>query len=135
MPPLLDTNILIYAFSDDGRAEQARGLLVAPFVLSVQALNEFSNVARRKLGYSWLDLRDAIADITVLAHRILPLDQDTQMRSLDIAERFGLSIYDALMLAAADRAGCALCLSEDMQHGMVIDGRVTIRNPFVAAGA
>ncbi|WP_200943278.1 MULTISPECIES: hypothetical protein [unclassified Rhizobium] len=44
--------------------------------------------------------------------------------------RFNLSIYDALMIAAALQADCHEIFSEDMQHGLVIDGRLTISNPF-----
>ena len=129
-PPLLDTNVLIYAVSDDRRGEKARALLAGSFVVSVQALNEFANVARRKLGFSWAEVRGAVSDFAVLAERIVALDHPLHLRGLELAERYDLSVYDALMLAAADRAGCAFCLSEDMQDGMLIDGRLTIRNPF-----
>ena len=47
-----------------------------------------------------------------------------------IAERDGLNVYDALIVASALEARCHMVLSEDMQNGRVIDGRLTIRNPF-----
>ncbi len=131
-PPLLDTNVLIYAFSDDRRGERARQLLTEPFVVSVQALNEFANVVRRKRGYSWAETRGALSDVVTMAQGVLALDHKAHLRGLDIAERFGLSTYDALMLAVADLAGCTICLSEDMQDGLLIDGNLAVRNPFAA---
>jgi len=50
--------------------------------------------------------------------------------ALKVAERDGVAFYDALIIAAALEAECATLLSEDMQHSRVIDGRLTILNPF-----
>ncbi|NGO63642.1 PIN domain-containing protein [Rhizobium daejeonense] len=130
-PPLLDTNILIYAFSDDQKAGRAQECLAQPFVLSTQALNEFANVALRKLGMTAPEVRIAIADICLLAEDIFPLDRRTHEMALDIAERYRLSFYDSLMLSAACLAGCPSCLSEDMQHGLLIEGGTTVANPFI----
>ncbi len=49
-----------------------------------------------------------------------------------MAQRHNFSTHDAMILAAALEAGCATLWSEDMQHGMGVDGRLTIRNPFLA---
>jgi predicted nucleic acid-binding protein len=57
------------------------------------------------------------------------LDIDTHELGLDMTERYGSSIYDGLIIAAAVRAGCTVVYSEDMQHGQAID-QLTIRNPF-----
>ena len=56
---LLDTNVLVYAFTSDRRAGAAQALLERGCLVSVQGLNEFANVARRRLGMSWRELRDA----------------------------------------------------------------------------
>ena len=55
----LDTNVLIYAFTDDPRNQKAQELLGKGCVIGVQVLNEFTNVARRKLGMTWEELREA----------------------------------------------------------------------------
>lgn len=130
-PPFLDTNILIYAFTDDPRSAKAQECLEKPFILSTQALNEFSNVALRKLGMTVADVRRALSDICLLAEDVLPLDRDLQSLALDIVERHRLSFYDGLMLAAACQAGCDIFLSEDMQHGLKIDRGPQVVNPFV----
>jgi predicted nucleic acid-binding protein len=126
----LDTNVLVYAFTTDRRAEVAKELLGRGCVTSVQGLNEFANVARRKLGMSWAELRDALTVIRTLCHAILPQDLAIHEQAIDIAERYGLSMFDSLMVASALRGGCEILYSEDMQDGMAIDGRLRIVDPF-----
>lgn len=130
-PPFLDTNILIYAFTDDPRAAKAQECMTKPFILSTQALNEFSNVALRKLGMTVADVRRALSDICLLAEDVLPMDRNLQSLALDIVERHRLSFYDGLMLAAACQAGCDIFLSEDMEHGLTIGRGPQVVNPFV----
>jgi predicted nucleic acid-binding protein len=126
----LDTNILIYAFTTDRRAAVAQALLGRGCLTSVQALNEFTNVARRKLGMTWTEVRDALAAIRTVCRSVLPVDVETHADALGIAERHGCTIFDALMIAAALRADCAVLYSEDMQDGMAIGARLRIVNPF-----
>jgi predicted nucleic acid-binding protein len=129
----LDTNILVYAFSRDPRAEVAEKLLAKGCVISVQGLNEFINVAKRKLGMRWPEVRQALASIRTLCPTILTVDVETHVDAVAHAERYGLGIFDALMIAAAVKAGCKTLWSEDMQDGMVIKGVLRIANPFKAA--
>jgi predicted nucleic acid-binding protein len=126
----LDTNVLVYAFTTDRRATAAQRLLERGGIISVQSLNEFANVARRKLAMTWEEVREALAAIRTLCRIIVPLDLDTHANALRIAERHGYAIFDALIVAAALAAGCDTLWSEDMQHGAVIDKRLRIANPF-----
>ena len=126
---LLDTNVLVYAFTTDPRSTAAQVLLERGCLVSVQGLNEFTNVARRKLGMSWREVREALAAIRTLCRSILPVDIETHADALRIAERYGYTIFDALMIAAATRADCTVLYSEDMQHGMAIGG-LRIVDPF-----
>jgi predicted nucleic acid-binding protein len=126
----LDSNILVYAFTTDARAVVARTLLERGCRIGVQGLNEFTNVARRKLDMSWKEVREALAAIRTVCGNVFPLDIETHADGLAIAERYKYPIYDALVIASALRAGCDVLWSEDMQHGAVIDGRLRIANPF-----
>jgi predicted nucleic acid-binding protein len=126
----LDTNVLVYAFTTDRRAPAAQALLGRGCVTSVQTLNEFTNVARRKLGMTWREGRDALAAIRTLCRAISPNDIETHEEALRIAERHGYTIFDALIVAAALRARCAILYSEDMQDGITIGGRLRIVDPF-----
>lgn len=126
----LDTNILVYALADDGKSAVAHELMRGPFVLSVQALNEFANVGRRKLGLSWERVSGHLEDIVLAAHLILPVEPETTRAALRLAPRYKLAFYDALMVAAALSAGCSNYYSEDLHDGLVIDGVLTVVNPF-----
>jgi predicted nucleic acid-binding protein len=130
----LDSNVLVYAFSDDPRAAAAQALLERGCAISVQGLNEFVNVARRKLGKSWAELRDDLAAIREVCSTVIPIGLDTHEAALRLAERHGFAFFDALMAAAALQAGSATLWSEDMQDGMVIDGTLRIANPFHEPG-
>jgi predicted nucleic acid-binding protein len=131
----LDSNVLLYAFTADARAATAHTLLERGCVTSVQGLNEFTNVARRKLGMSWEEVRAALADIRILCQAILPLTVETHEAALRIAERYGYAIFDALIIASAIEAEAGTLWSEDMQDGAVIDRRLRIANPFAASDA
>jgi len=128
----LDSNILVYAFTTDPRAAPARALLARGCATSVQGLNEFANVARRKLGMSWAELRDALASIRALCETIVPVDLAVHEEGLRVAARHRYAFYDGLMIAAALKSGCDILWSEDLQHGAVIDGRLRVANPFRA---
>jgi predicted nucleic acid-binding protein len=129
----LDTNVLIYAFTDDPRNQKAQELLGKGCVIGVQVLNEFTNVARRKLGMTWEELHEALSSILIVCPTVLPMDLEIHSDALAIAERYGFRIFDALMIASALHGGCEILWSEDMQDGMVIDGRLRIANPFCAS--
>jgi len=127
-----DTNVLIYALAeDDPRSTQAEELLASGGVLSVQILNEFVSVARRKILMSWSEVTEALDAFRVLCPSPLPITVETHEAALRIAEKHGYNIYDALIVSAALEAGCTTLYSEDLQDGQVIDGRITVRNPFV----
>lgn len=126
----LDTNILIYALGDDVKAVRAQAILDEGGTIGVQSLNEFATVARRKLRYDWPAIHHAIAALRVLCPAIIPLTDAIHRDGLRIAERYKLAIYDSMIVAAALAAGCDRLWSEDLQHGLVIDARLEIANPF-----
>jgi predicted nucleic acid-binding protein len=126
-----DTNILVYAIvQDDPRSSRAEELIVEGGTVSVQVLNEFVAVARRKTNMPWDEVQFAIDNIIRLCPDPLPITVDTHQEALAIAEKYGYKIYDALIVASALEARCAILYSEDMQDGRVIEKRLTIRNPF-----
>lgn len=126
----LDTNILVYAFSEGSKAEVAQTLMAEPFVLSVQTLNEFANVGRKRLNLSWERIEDAIDALSSVASAIVVLDKQTTKAALKLVGRYNLAFYDALMLTAALKADCSRYFSEDLQHGLLVDGKLTVVNPF-----
>jgi predicted nucleic acid-binding protein len=125
-----DTSVLLYLLSaDQPKADRTEALVAEGGVISVQVLNEFASVALRKLAMALPDVRDVLGTIRAVC-TVRPVDIETHEIGLDIVERYRLSLYDSLIVAAATRAGCATLYAEDLQHGQSI-GRLTIRNPFL----
>ncbi len=125
-----DSNVLLYLLSADvAKAERAEALLAQGGTISVQVLNEFASVATRKCAMSHSDIREALLPIRGLCE-VVPLTLEIHDRALRVAERYGFSIYDALIVGAALDAGCDTLYSEDLQDGQIIDGVLTINNPF-----
>jgi predicted nucleic acid-binding protein len=125
-----DTNILIYAQQTGGKADRARALLLGGGKLSVQVLNEFSAVSRRKQKKEWREIGEAISDVLTLVDPPLALTLDLHAAARVLAEDQQLSFYDALIVASAMGAGCDVLYSEDMQHGRTVAG-LSIINPFL----
>jgi len=127
-----DTNVLLYVASGDlTKADRAEELIGAGGVISVQVLNEITNVARRKMGMSWTETRTFLSMIRNLIP-VQPLTVDIHETGLRLAERYGLSTYDAMIAASALHADCDTLWSEDMRDGIVLDERLRIVNPFRA---
>ena len=128
----LDTNILVYATDErDARGRIAVSIIAQGGVISVQVLNEFASVMRRKLHWGWPEIEATLAALRHFCPAPRPVDVRTHERALSIAGQTGYAIFDSLLVASALIAGCTALLTEGMQHGRVIDGRLTIRNPFV----
>lgn len=126
-----DTSVLIYVVTrNDTRSEAARSLLLDGGTVSVQVLNEFVSVARRKLRMPWREVEEALSFIRVLCGEPVPVTIEIHDTAMKIAQRYGFHIYDSLMIAAAYDAECSTFYSEDMQHGQRI-GSLRVRNPFV----
>jgi predicted nucleic acid-binding protein len=125
-----DTNVLVYiASGQTTKADRAERLARDGGIISVQVLNEIANVARRKMRLSWIETRAFVSLIRGLLP-IEPITLETHETGLALAERYGLSVYDAMIAASALLADCDRLWSEDMQHGMVISGRLQIVDPF-----
>ncbi len=129
--PFIDTNILLYSVAKaDRRNDRAAALLQAGGVISVQVVNEFANVALRKLGWAWPEIAATLSDFRILCPEPMPIGVATHEAALAIGARHGFAFYDCLIIASALEAGCDTLLSEDMQDGRVVEGSLTIRNPF-----
>jgi predicted nucleic acid-binding protein len=125
-----DTNVLVYlASAEPTKARRTRELLDAGGTASVQVLNEIANVTQRKLRFSWIETRDFLHLIRGLLS-ITPISLRIHETGIALAERYTLSIYDGMIAGAALDSGCDTLWSEDIHDGLVIDGRLTVVNPF-----
>jgi predicted nucleic acid-binding protein len=125
-----DSNTLLYLISEDTeKARRVERHLYDRGCISVQVLNEFTNVARRKHRLEIAQIRPLLHELR-RAIDVVPVTIAIHEAGLGIAERHRLSTYDAMIVAAALDSGCSVLLSEDMHHGLKVEGHLEIRNPF-----
>ena len=126
----IDTNVLLYLLSGDtAKADCADRVVQAGGTISVQVLNEFAAVASRKLRMSNSEICEVLAAVRAGCH-VVPLTEETHILGMQISKQYRLSIYDAMIVATALEAGCKTLWSEDMHHGLVIEKRLVVQNPF-----
>ncbi len=129
----IDSNVVLYLLSSDtAKADRAETVLAEGGIISVQVLNEVANVTQRKLGMSWAETDELLRTVRAVC-AVEPVTLQTHELGCELAQRCKLSVYDAMIVAAAVQAGCERLFSEDMQHGLRVDGRLAICNPFIAA--
>jgi predicted nucleic acid-binding protein len=125
-----DSNVVLYlGVRSTTKAGLARALIESGGHISAQVLNECTNVLRLKRKASWPETRTFLNELQMLLN-VWPVTTEIHQSGLRIAERYGFSIYDSFIVAAALAAECNTLWSEDLQHGMVVDGRLRIINPF-----
>ena len=128
-----DSSVLLYILSrGHPKSVITAGLLEEGGTISVQVLNEFANVASRKLGLEWERIEAVLTEIRSLVEPPLALTVSTHELGVEIARRYKYQIYDSLIIASAVESGCKTLYSEDVQDSQQI-GSLTIRNPFRAA--
>jgi len=129
----LDTSVLVYAFVQ-GDAHQQRSLKILSDggLISVQVLNELATVCSKKLCMNWTEMEAALESIRLCCPPAIALTLGLHEEAVRIGRRYGYSIYDGLILAAALEARCTTLYTEDLQHGQLIEG-LRIENPFQSA--
>ena len=125
-----DTNIVLYLLDDGPKADRAEAILGQGPRISVQVLNEAMVNCRRKAGLSWDETGTFLAGIQALCP-VEDLTLQTHEVGRALAERYNFSVYDAMIVAAALRAGCTTLWTEDMHHGLVVEERLRLVNPFI----
>jgi predicted nucleic acid-binding protein len=129
----LDTNVLVYADDLDAGDERLRArellreaLAAKVGILSTQVLQELILISTRKLG---IDASIARRKLELLSRLEVVVRLDLILGAVDLHHLHGISFWDALVVKSAAASGCRRLLTEDLQHGRVLDG-VRIENPF-----
>ena len=107
----------------------ARTLLDLSPVISTQTISEYINVLRRKLVIPKDDLIDLCIG-NLYGCIIHPVSISTLKIARHIVQQYSLQIFDSIIIASAVEGNCEILYSEDMHHGLEIDGRLKIFNPF-----
>lgn len=127
-----DTSVLLYLLSEDAaKADRVEELLAARGTISVQVLNEFAAVSLRKLKMPLSEVKEILGTVRAVCD-VVPLTVETHDRALAIVARYGFSLYDSLLVAAALIADCRRLYCEDLQHDQLIERQLRVVNPFVS---
>ena len=128
----LDTNILIYGYSQDEPDKQQQAIECVQSGdawINTQVLNETINVLRRKFSLEYSQIRAAVQEITE-QFEIAIVSVPTVETALNLAERYQYSYFDSLIVASALEVNCKILYSEDLHDGQQIDNQLMIINPF-----
>ena len=139
MSYFVDTNVWLYAFieQDESKRKQAKALIQKKEeelgeipVLSTQVINEVCVNMLRKTAFSESDTAQLVESF-YQNYRVVNLNKETIIRASLLRLNYSFSFWDSMMVASALVHEISLLYSEDMHHGLVIDDKLTIENPFV----
>ncbi len=125
-----DTNVLIYTVDCDSRKKPiAIQLLLKKPIISIQVVNECTNVLRKKFQLDYTRIAE-IMDNYLKTVTVVPITIQTVTLAWEMGEKYNYSYYDSLIIASALENECTILYSEDLHHGQVIEERLRIVNPF-----
>ena len=130
----LDTNIIIYCYSN---SEMEKRIICQKLFetyselnISKQVINEMTNILFKKFKLSSFDIKNTIEQISNIVFTC-DFNFDTQIKAIELKDKYNLQYYDALIIATALENHCNIIFSEDMQHNQIIENQLTIINPFI----
>ena len=129
----LDTNIILYLLDKGPKSEVAERLVCRGGMISVQVLNETLVNCIRKAGMSWQEAGLFIDGVRALCP-VVDMTPETHEIGRALGQRYGFSVRDAMIVAAALQNDCTKLHSEDMHDGLLVEGQLRIVNPFKQSG-
>ncbi len=136
----IDSNIWIYALIESKEEEAKRDKIIAfleelksksRILVSVQVLNEFHWVLKRKYNIDEVEIREKVTNGILKIVSVVPLDLKNYKTAYKIRDNYSFSYWDSLIIASALERGCETLYSEDMQHNHIIENKLTIKNPLI----
>ena len=128
----LDTNVFVYSHSNDepNKQETATRLFALYLIVSTQALSEYINVVKRKLNLPKNEIMDVCLQNIEMCI-LQPVTITTLRHARILLDRYDFQLFDSIIVASALEADCHIFYSEDLHHGLVIENRMEIINPFI----
>lgn len=125
-----DSNVVLYLVGEDkAKKERAVSLLSLESIISTQVVNENVNVCLKKFKFT-KEKTFSHANFLINRLNLVLIDEKTIITSFDIYSKYSLSYWDSLIVASALNSSCEILYSEDMQDNLIIEGTLTIKNPF-----
>ncbi len=134
----VDSNIFLYAFTeidDKSKKEEtekhkiASDIILNDINISTQVINEVSSNMIRKLKFSNREVREFV-ESCYSRYNIINFSEELFVVASKIRENYNISYYDSMIVSAGLKANATILYSEDMQHNLVVNGSLTIINPF-----
>ncbi len=134
----VDSNIFLYAFTeidDKSKKEEtekhkiASEIILKDINISTQVINEVSSNMIRKLKFSNSEVREFV-ESCYGRYNIINFSEELFVVASKIRENYNISYYDSMIVSAGLKANATILYSEDMQHDLVVNGSLTIINPF-----
>ena len=128
----LDTNILVYCHSNDEPNKQkiAMDLFNEKPVVSTQVLSEYINVTKRKLKLPKEEIMDVCLQNIEMC-TLQPVSFATLKSARSLMSKYDFQLFDSIVIASALEANCEILFSEDLHHGLLVENRMKLVNPFV----
>jgi len=130
----LDSNIILYSYSETeyDKNNIANELIfsIENSLISTQVINEVTNILYKKFKIDTANIKNVILEIDSCID-IVSFSLDTQIKAVEIKDKYKLQYYDSLIIATALENGCTTLYTEDMQHNQIIENQLRIVNPFV----
>jgi predicted nucleic acid-binding protein len=130
----IDTNIWVYALTTADKVRQQRAAILLNSLdmpcINGQVLRELGRVLLQKYGIGEIAFRQIIP-IVIESCRMVPDTTSALLLASKLREQYKLGYWDSLIVAAALDGGCDSLYTEDMQHGQIIESKITLINPFV----
>ena len=127
----LDTNILVYGHCGDKHKQQIGDALIENTpVISSQVISEYLNVMKRISKMSKSDLLKMCTE-WLKDCQVQPISLSTIKLAHDLVQRYEFQLFDSIIVASALEAECDILYSEDLHHGLKVEDKLTILNPFV----
>lgn len=128
----IDSNIFLYALDTTltPKGEKALHLILDnDAIFSTQVLSEVVNVCQKRWKFSKEQLIKVV-EFLLRNSTLVGFDDTTVLKAHNLTKRYDFQYFDALIVAAALNANCTILYTEDMHHGLVVEGILTILNPF-----
>ena len=138
----VDSNIWLYALTTprDGEELSKRSKAIECIrkltdkkiiVVSVQVINEFHWNMLRKFKVDDALVTDIVKVNVESIAVITEVGYSLYRKAFDLREKYSLSFWDSLIVGSALESSCEKLYSEDLQHGLIVDGKLTVCNPFL----
>jgi len=128
----VDTNILVYLYDNSNidKRSVAKEIASNDFKISAQVISEYLNTLRRISNLTKQDLLTSAAELFSDCE-IIPVLPSTLLLAADLVTQYKFQLFDSIIVASALQSNCDILYTEDMHHGLIVNSRLKIVNPFI----